>query len=176
MRRHIYIAVNDRRLEWLKEKIICYDIFEVYGQHFHMLEVAKQGEYTVIEIINVNPRSPMRRLYRFLKRENYFGVLGPFTPPQLMKAYPKFVARHLTNGTLNEAKEWTPGKEFCPKRQVAGDPNPIEQAKWDYEPTIQEIAVDRDDAKDLKEESGEKEIAAEAVKPVLDRRVISPSQ
>lgn len=132
MRRHIYVGLLDARLQWLQGGIVVYDVVEFYGQLFHIYPIAKIGNYTVVEITNFDTKFPMKRLYRWFKRNDIPGVVGPFTLNQLAAAYPDFVNEHFRDDQGN----------LVPKRQIAGDPHPVIQAQFEYNPTAEELAVD----------------------------------
>lgn len=142
MRRHIYIGLNDSKLQWLRDGVFAFDLVDFYGHHFHISEITKINQYTVVEITNNDERSPLKRLYRFLKRSNITGVIGPFTLIQLANAHPAFVNRWLTDGSFDENGNWTPGPNLCPRRQLFGDPLPTLQANFEYDPGPDEIQVD----------------------------------
>lgn len=148
MRRHIYIGVTDARRTWLENRITEYDIIEFYGQKFHiMFAPEKLGNYHVVEITNYDIKFSMKRLYRYLTRQKdegkLNGIVGPMTLKQLFTAYPTYVRRWFTDGTSDEAGNWAPGTNIVPMRQIAGDPDPIEQAKFEYEPDAAEVLLDK---------------------------------
>lgn len=146
MRVHLYIAVTDERLDFVKSRRVddnpdC-DIVDFYGNWFHVLHVAKINNYHVLEFTNWDQRWTIRRLYRFLKRQNFSGVIGPCTLKQLQVEYPQFVQRYLTDGSYDDNGDWVPGPNIVPRRQIFGDPHPAIQGQWEYDPTQQEIEID----------------------------------
>jgi len=105
MRYHVYVGMDDKKLQWLRDGIVAYDVVEMYGQMFHILVLPeKLGEYNVVEITNFDTKFPMKRLYRWFARNNIADI-GPMTLKQFDATYPKYAARWFTDGTYEP--EWS---------------------------------------------------------------------